>query len=45
MQAGSARPYLVDAGTNQLNLGGGSSASAQVVPNGQPDNVTAFTGN
>jgi len=42
MQAGSARPYLVDAGTNQLNLGGGSSASAQVVPNGQPDNVTAF---
>jgi TonB dependent receptor-like, beta-barrel len=45
MQVGSARPYLVDAGTNQLNLGGGSSASAQVVPNGQPDNVTAFTGN
>ena len=30
MQIGSARPYLVDAGTNQLNLGGGSSASAPV---------------
>ena len=45
MQAGSARPYLVDAGTNQLNLGGGSSTSAQVVPNGQPTNVTAFTTN
>ena len=42
MQIGSARPYLGCAGTNQLNLGGGSSASAQVVPNGQPNNLTAF---
>ena len=45
MQAGSARPYLPDAGTNQLNLGGGSSAAAMVVPNGQPTNFTAFNGN
>jgi carboxypeptidase family protein/TonB-dependent receptor-like protein len=45
MQAGSARPYLADGGTNLLNLGGGSSAGALVVPNGQPDNFTAFTGN
>ncbi len=45
LQAGSARPYLVDAGTNQLNLGSGSSTAAQVVPNGQPTNFTAFTGN
>jgi len=45
MQAGSARPYLADAGTNDLNLGGGSSAAALVVPNGQPTNFTAFVGN
>jgi len=45
MQAGSARPYLADAGTNQLNLGGGSAAAAMVVPNGQPTNFTAFNGN
>ncbi|HET8890472.1 MAG TPA: carboxypeptidase regulatory-like domain-containing protein [Candidatus Angelobacter sp.] len=45
MQVGSARPYLADAGTNQLNLGGGSSAAAMVVPNGQPTNFTAFNGN
>jgi hypothetical protein len=45
MQAGSARPYLADAGTNLLNLGGGSSTAALVVPNNQPDNLTAFTGN
>ena len=45
MQVGSARPYLPDAGTNQLNLGGGSSAAAMVVPNGQPTNFTAFNGN
>ena len=44
MQAGSARPYLADGGTNLLNLGGGSSTAALVVPNGQPDNLTAFTG-
>lgn len=45
MQAGSARPYLADAGTNQLNLGGGSAPAALVVPNGQPTNFTAFNGN
>jgi len=45
MQAGSARPYLADGGTNLLNLGGGSSAGALVVPNGQPTNFTAFNGN
>jgi hypothetical protein len=45
MQAGSARPYLADAGTNNLNLGGGSMAAAMVVPNGQPTNFTAFNGN
>lgn len=45
MQAGSARPYLADAGTNQLNLGGGSAGAALVVPNNQPDNFTAFNGN
>jgi outer membrane receptor for ferrienterochelin and colicin len=45
MQAGSARPYLADAGTNQLNLGGGSMAAALVVPNNAPTNLTAFTGN
>jgi outer membrane receptor for ferrienterochelin and colicin len=45
MQAGSARPYLADAGTNDLNLGGGSAAAALVVPNGQPTNFTAFNGN
>ena len=42
MQAGSARPFLVDRGVNQLNLGGGSMAAAQVVPNGQPTNFDAF---
>ncbi|HST79059.1 MAG TPA: TonB-dependent receptor [Verrucomicrobiae bacterium] len=45
MQAGSARPYLADAGTNDLNLGGGSSAAALVVPKGQTTNFTAFNGN
>jgi outer membrane receptor protein involved in Fe transport len=45
LQAGSARPYLADAGTNELNLGGGSSGAAMVVPNGQPTNFTAFNGN
>jgi outer membrane receptor protein involved in Fe transport len=45
MQVGSARPYLADAGTNDLNLGGGSSTAALVVPNGQPTNFTAFVGN
>jgi hypothetical protein len=45
MQAGSARPYLADAGTNELNLGGGSSGAAMVVPNGQLTNFTAFNGN
>src|SRR6478736_1890026 len=35
MHVGSARPYLADAGTNELNLGGGSSGAAMVVPNGQ----------
>jgi outer membrane receptor protein involved in Fe transport len=42
MQVGSARPFLADRGTNQLNLGSGSMAAAMVVPNGQPTNFTAF---
>ena len=45
MQAGSARPYLADAGTNLLNLGGGSAAAALVVRNSDPTNLAAFTGN
>jgi len=45
IQFGSARPYLATASTNQLNLGGGSSAGALVVPNGDPTNFLAFKGN
>jgi hypothetical protein len=42
LQAGSARPYLVNAGTNLLNLGGGSAAGALVVSNSDPNNLTKF---
>jgi len=45
MQAGSARPFLADGGTNLLNLGGGSAAAALVVRNSDPSNLAAFTGN
>ena len=44
LQAGSARPYLVQSSFNELNLGGGSSAGAVIVPNSDPTNVTAFAG-
>jgi hypothetical protein len=43
IQAGSARPYLATASTNELNLGGGSSAGALVVPNNASNNLLAFT--
>jgi hypothetical protein len=42
LQAGSSRPYLVTSSYNQLNLGGGSSGGALIVPNGDPTNVMAF---
>ena len=42
LQAGSSRPYLVTSSYNQLNLGGGSSGGAVIVPNGDPTNVMAF---
>lgn len=43
LQAGSARPYNPNAGTtNLLNLGGGSSAGALVVPKTDQTNLTAF---
>ena len=42
LQAGSARPYLVTSSYNQLNLGGGSSGGALIVPNSDPTNLTAF---
>jgi len=42
LQAGSARPYLPIANTNLLNLGGGSSAAALVVPNNDPNNLGAM---
>src|SRR5215510_7383904 len=44
LQAGSARPYLVQSSFNELNLTGGSSAGAVVVPNSDPTNVTAMAG-
>jgi hypothetical protein len=44
LQAGSSRPYLVTSSYNQLNLGGGSSGGALIVPNGDPTNVMAFAG-
>ncbi len=42
LQAGSARPYLVTSSYNELNLSGGSSAGALIVPNSDPTNVSAF---
>jgi outer membrane receptor protein involved in Fe transport len=42
LQAGSARPYLVTAGTNLLNFGGGSATGALVVLNNDPNNLNAF---
>jgi hypothetical protein len=44
LQAGSARPYLVTSSFNELNLSGGSSAGAVIVPNSDPTNVTAMKG-
>ena len=44
LQAGSARPYLVTSSFNELNLSGGSSAGALIVPNSDPTNVTAMDG-
>jgi len=44
LQAGSARPYLVTSSFNELNLGGGSSAGALIVPNSDPTNLTAMAG-
>jgi len=44
LQAGSARPYLVTSSFNELNLGGGSSAGALIVPNSDPTNVAAMDG-
>src|SRR5262249_39387074 len=41
LQAGSARPYLVQSSFNELNLSGGSSAGAGIVPNTDPTNATA----
>jgi len=44
LQAGSGRPYLVTSSFNELNLSGGSSAGAVIVPNSDPTNVTAMAG-
>lgn len=44
LQAGSARPYLATSSFNELNLGGGSSAGAVIVPNSDPTNLTAMDG-
>jgi len=44
LQAGSARPYLVTSSFNELNLTGGSSAGAVIVPNSDPTNLTAMAG-
>jgi Carboxypeptidase regulatory-like domain/TonB dependent receptor-like, beta-barrel len=44
LQAGSARPYLATSSFNELNLGGGSSAGALIVPNSDPTNLTAMAG-
>jgi hypothetical protein len=43
LQVGSARPYNPAADVNLLNLSGGSSAGALVVPNSDPNNLTAIT--
>src|SRR5215469_6134076 len=45
LQAGSARPYNPVSSYNQLNLGGGSSAGALIVPNTDPNNLSAFPAN
>ncbi len=42
LQAGSARPYNPVASANLLNLGGGSSGGALIVPKSDPTNLTAF---
>jgi len=42
LQFGSARPYPINAGSNLLNLGGGSLANALVVPNSDPNNLNFF---
>jgi hypothetical protein len=44
LQAGSARPYLVTASFNELNLAGGSAAGALIVPNSDPTNFRAMAG-
>jgi hypothetical protein len=44
LQAGSARPYLVTASFNELNLAGGSGAGALIVPNSDPTNFRAMAG-
>ena len=44
LQAGSARPYLVTSSFNELNLSGGSSGGALVVPNSDPTNLAAMAG-
>ena len=44
LQAGSARPYLVTSSFNELNLSGGSSTGALIVPNSDPTNLTAMAG-
>ena len=44
LQAGSARPYLVTSSFNELNLRGGSSTGALIVPNSDPANLTAMAG-
>jgi len=45
LQAGSARPYLVQSSFNELNLSSGSSLGAVIVPNSDPTNLTAMDGN
>src|SRR5262249_31883176 len=42
LQFGSARPYPINAGSNLLNLGGGSLANALVVSNSDPNNLNFF---
>jgi hypothetical protein len=42
VQVGSARPYNAAAGTNLLNLGGGSTAGSLIVSNSDPTNFTLF---
>jgi hypothetical protein len=43
LQAGSARPYLPVSANNMLNLGGGSSAGAQIVTNAAPNDLLSAT--